>query len=283
MLRRSPLVIALALAFTLVAPALGVRAATSMAAVGDSITRAYNTGPSSFADYPANSWSTGSSATVKSHAVRLGIPTASAFNDAVSGARVGDLASQVAVVNGRGADYVTVLIGGNDVCTSSEGTMTTVADFRTRFETAMRSLATGSPNAKAYVLSIPDVYNLWATLNTNGSARFAWTIFGICQSMLARPSSTAQADKDRRLRVQQRNRDFNTQLFDVCANYANYLPKDPVTGATTGSGTCRTDGGATFNTKFLASDVSTRDYFHPSVAGQTKLAAVSWTAGYWGP
>ena len=279
MLRRSPLVVALALAFTLVAPALGVRAASlpaSMAAVGDSITRAYNTGPSSFADYPANSWSTGSSATVKSHAVRLGIPTASAFNDAVSGARVGDLASQVAVVNGRGAEYVTVLIGGNDVCTSSESTMTTVADFTTRFETAMRSLATGSPSAKVYVLSIPDVYNLWATLKSNGTARFVWAIFGICQSMLARPTSTTQADVDRRLRVQQRNKDFNTQLASVCDAYATFL----VAGS---AGTCRTDGGATFNTKFLASDVSTRDYFHPSVAGQTKLAAVSWTAGYWGP
>jgi hypothetical protein len=49
---------------------------------------------------------------------------------------------------------------------------------------------------------------------------------------------------------------------------------------TRSAGICRTDGGATYNTTFVASDVSTRDYFHPSVAGQTKLAAVSWSAGY---
>ena len=30
-------------------------------------------------------------------------------------------------------------------------------------------------------------------------------------------------------------------------------------------------------------DISTRDYFHPSLAGQTKLASVSWAAGYWRP
>jgi hypothetical protein len=93
--------------------------------------------------------------------------------------------------------------------------------------------------------------------------------------MLARPTSTAQTDVDRRLRVQQRNKDFNAQLVAVCGAYATYL----VAGS---AGTCRTDGGATFSTKFVASDVSTRDYFHPSLLGQTKLAKVSWGAGYWG-
>jgi hypothetical protein len=33
-----------------------------------------------------------------------------------------------------------------------------------------------------------------------------------------------------------------------------------------------------FNTPFVRSDVSTRDYFHPSVAGQSKLAAITWAA-----
>jgi hypothetical protein len=37
-----------------------------------------------------------------------------------------------------------------------------------------------------------------------------------------------------------------------------------------------------FNTAFATSDVSTRDYFHPSPTGQAKLAAVMWSAGYWG-
>jgi hypothetical protein len=37
-----------------------------------------------------------------------------------------------------------------------------------------------------------------------------------------------------------------------------------------------------FNTQFSASDVSTRDYFHPSIAAEAKLSAVSWNYGYWG-
>jgi hypothetical protein len=46
---------------------------------------------------------------------------------------------------------------------------------------------------------------------------------------------------------------------------------------------CRWDNYATYNVKFTASDVSTVDYFHPSVAGQAKLAATSWSASYWAP
>lgn len=42
---------------------------------------------------------------------------------------------------------------------------------------------------------------------------------------------------------------------------------------------CVWDGWNTFCTAFAASDVSTRDYFHPSVSGQKKLATVSWNAG----
>lgn len=244
----------------------------AMAAVGDSITRAYNTGPSSFADYPANSWSTGTSTTVNSHYTRLlaqGAPiTGKNYNDAVSGAKMADLNGQMATVNGQSVGYVTVLVGGNDVCTSSESTMTSVATFVGQFRAAMTTLRNGSPNALVYVVSIPDVYNLWSVLKGNGSARFAWSIFGICQSMLKNPLSTAQVDVDRRARVSQRNVDFNSQLKAICEQ--EY------------TATCRYDQNAVFNTKFAASDVSTRDYFHPSVAGQAKLAAASWAAGYWG-
>lgn len=244
---------------------------SAMASVGDSITRAYNTGPSPYADYPANSWSTGTSVTVNTHYLRLLAlnPAISGknYNDAVSGAKMADLNSQMAVVNAQRVEYVTVLMGGNDVCATSESTMTTVAAFADQFRTAMATLTAASPNALVYVVSIPDIYNLWAVLHGNASARFAWAIFGICRSMLANPLSTASSDVARRARVRQRNIDFNAQLSAICATFV----------------TCRYDQGAAFNTKFTAADVSTRDYFHPSVAGQAKLAATTWAAGYWGP
>ena len=43
----------------------------SMAATGDSITRAYNTGTSPFSDGPDNSWSTGTRTTVGSNYSRI--------------------------------------------------------------------------------------------------------------------------------------------------------------------------------------------------------------------
>jgi lysophospholipase L1-like esterase len=242
----------------------------TMAATGDSITRAFNTGWLPFTDNPAASWATGTDSRVNSHYLRLLGVTPSgkltAYNDARSGARMQDLNGQVQRAVSQGAEYVTVLMGANDVCTSSEGSMTSVTNFRTQFTAAMNTLAAGAPRARVYVVSIPDVHHLWEILHTNYWARLTWDVFDICQSMLANAGSTDPADAARRERVRQRNIEFNDVLAQVCAQYAQ----------------CRFDGYAAFNTQFVTADVSTRDYFHPSIAGQAKGAAVSWQAGYWG-
>jgi lysophospholipase L1-like esterase len=239
---------------------------SSMAATGDSITRAFNTGSYAFIDAPANSWSTGTSNAVNSLYSRIlkknrAIKDRS-YNDARTGAKIADLPGQVATVNAQRVEYVTILMGANDVCTPSEGEMTSVQAFHDQFLSALSSLSTNSPQAKIYVVSIPNIYNLWSVLHTNLSAVSVWSVGKICQSMLANPFSNAQTDVDRRARVRQRNIDFNTQLMQVCAQFPQ----------------CRFDNNAAFNTTFTTSDVSTRDYFHPSVAGQAKLASVAWTA-----
>lgn len=251
--------------------AAGTDLPNSMSATGDSITRAFNTGRIAFTDAPQNSWSTGTSTQVNSHYLRIlagnSAISGKNYNDAKSGAKMADLSGQMQTVVSRQVGYVTVLMGGNDVCTSTEAGMTPVADFATQFKAAMDVVTTGSPQALVFVASIPDAYHLWEILKDNRKARSAWDIYDICQSLLANPLSTAQADADRRLRVRQRNIDFNTQLGLVCASYTQ----------------CRFDGNAVFKTAFTANDVSTRDYFHPSVAGQAKLASVTWAVSYWGP
>jgi lysophospholipase L1-like esterase len=274
MIRRSPLVAAIALALTLFGPTLSANAQErlphSMAALGNSITRGFNSGPLAYQDNTTHSWSTGTDANVRSHYLRILEAKAAIagknFNDARSGAKMADLSGQAAIANAQRVDYITILMGGNDVCASSESAMTPVATFRVQFHAAMNDLATGSRKAKVYVVSIPDVYRLWEILHTDPAARFVWSLFGICQSMLANPDSSDQADVDRRARVRERNIAFNEQLQEVCATFTN----------------CRYDGGAVFSTAFAVPDVSTRDYFHPSAAGQAKLASVSWAAGYWG-
>jgi GDSL-like Lipase/Acylhydrolase len=267
-----------ALAAALVAALVGVGSASaepafvgypsSMASTGDSITRAFNTCFFPFVDCVSNSWSTGSSTTVNSHYRRILAANAGIagrnWNEAVTGAEMDELNAQAGRVVSRGARYVTILMGANDVCKSSEAAMTPVATFRAELAAAMATLAAGLPNSRIYVVSIPNVHNLWAILRNNGSARFVWGLFGICQSMLANPLSIAPADVERRNRVRQRNIDFNVQLREECAAYIH----------------CRYDDDTAFNTAFVPSDVSTRDYFHPSVAGQTKAARVTWSATF---
>lgn len=163
-----------------------------------------------------------------------------------------------------GAGYVTVLMGANDACTSTEDTMTPVADYRAQFEAAMSTLSSGLPDAKVFVASVPDVYRLWQIGKDSSSARNAWSAYSICQSMLADPTSTHPDDEARRQRVRQRVIDFNTALADVCALHTN----------------CRFDGNAVFAYPFELTHMSSWDYFHPNTSGQNVLAEETWLVGF---
>ena len=185
----------------------------SLAATGDSITQGYDA-DSAFppGTRPQYSWSTGNSPAVNSIYLRILAANSAiaghGFNDSVTGAKMTDLAGQVAGVIAQHAQEVTILLGANDACTSSVATMTSVTDFRSQFTAAMRKLSLGLPNTRIYVDSIPSVYRLWSVLKANASARSVWSGFHICQSMFANPLSTAQADVDRRAAVLQRETDF---------------------------------------------------------------------------
>jgi len=241
---------------------------SSMASMGDSITQAFNSS-GWFSDWPSRSWSTGTYASVNSHYRRILAKNPAIngrnYNHSVSGAKADDMPGQATGVVGRGVQYVTILIGANDACTSSEASMTPVSTFRAHINTALNTIKTGLPNAKVALVSVPDIKRLWFIGKDNSSARSTWSNFGICQSMLANPTSTAAADEDRRNRVRQRVIDFNTQLAQACLAYGS---------------NCDFDGNAVFNYPFLLSHMSTWDYFHPNVSGQTVLASVSYANGF---
>jgi lysophospholipase L1-like esterase len=265
--------IALVLAVCLSAGTVPARSATpalprSMASLGDSITRGFNA-CGWYVDCPSRSWTTGSSSSVTSHYLRLLAANSAIYghnvNDARSGARMSSLVTQAATAVTQHPDYVTILIGANDACTSSESTMTPVATFDAQFRQAMQSLTTGTPNSLVFVASIPNIKRLWNIGKDNFAARTAWSLYGICQSMLARPQSTAQADIDRRSRVKQRVIDYNAALATVCAEYAH----------------CRFDHNAVFDYPFALNQVSTWDYFHPNTSGQAALASVTWANSFW--
>ena len=271
--RRFVLLVAAALAMLAVPPTAGSARAQvpipgSMSSVGDSITRAFNA-CGFYVDCTSRSWSTGDHGTVNSHYLRLKAKnpaiTGRNYNDARSGARMADLNAQVTTAGNRGVEYVTILMGANDACTSSESTMTSVATFRSQLDTALRTLEGKAPNAAVFIASIPDVKRLWYVGHHDFWAVSAWNGYKICQSMLANPTSHSTTDEARRNRVRQRVVDFNTQLHLACTAYGP---------------TCRFDGNATFNYQFVLSQVSGWDYFHPNQSGQAALATVTYAAGF---
>src|SRR5262249_56332883 len=118
----------------------------SMAAVGDSISQAFDD-CCYYGNHPQDSWSTGWLYPwdgVDSHYARIRAANRSiagkAHDDAVAGTRVGGIGAQVQQAISQKAQYVTVLIGANDVCTSSISTMTPAATFQSQFAMAMKTL-----------------------------------------------------------------------------------------------------------------------------------------------
>ncbi|HEY0493947.1 MAG TPA: GDSL-type esterase/lipase family protein, partial [Candidatus Dormibacteraeota bacterium] len=235
----------------------------SMASAGDSITRAFDMSfwPWCFlTDCPSYSWSTGGSASLSSQYRRILARNPSiaghSYNDAKTGANMSALDGQLSTAAGQGVQYVTILMGANDLCTSSIATMTPTATFKSEFQQALANFSVRDPGAYIYVSSLPDIYQLWKVLRTNPSAQSAWKNYNICQSML----SAANSEANRQAVVAQEAAD-NQALATVCAQVAN----------------CRWDNYAGYNFKFPASDVSTIDYFHPNLQGQNAVAATTWS------
>jgi lysophospholipase L1-like esterase len=236
-----------------------------MAGLGDSITRATDV-CCWYGDHPAQSWSTGDGRFdgIDSHYERLlQLQPAIAgrnYNDSRSGAKAADLPSQATAAVSQRAEYVTILIGANDLCTSSPGTMTPVETFRSQVNQALATLDQMKPRPpQIFVSSIPNIKQLWEVLHTNTTAQLVWSAAKICQSMLA-PTNTPEM----RQQVVDRELAFNAVLAETCAQYKS----------------CRSDGWAVYNYQFSPGDVSRLDYFHPSLQGQAKLADITWRAAW---
>src|SRR4029450_3722105 len=193
---------------------------SSMAAIGDSITRAYDV-CCSYGDHPGQSWSTGSTSydgiASQYERIRQLNPaiTGRGYNDAVTGGKMAAAPTQAAQAVGQGAQYVTILLGANDLCTSSPSTMTSSEDFRAYFSRAMDTLLAPGQDRYVFVSSIPNLYQLWQVLHTNSLARTVWAAAKICQSMLAATNTETQ-----RQQVVTRELAFNQVLADVCAQYS---------------------------------------------------------------
>lgn len=299
MLRRTVVALfALAISFALLAgPAQATKVPRTMAALGDSITRGYNTsgpgcptGPG--LDCPKNSWATGTNPAVDSVRERLDAispQSITAYNDAVSGAKAVNLLSQAQVAATQNPDYVLIEIGANDACAS---TPTPTATFHGQVREALETLVAGNKQVYIQLMSIPDINQLRAifTEPPDPNALTRWAAFNVCQGLLANPLSTAPADEVRREAFREQVMAYNAALAEVCAEFKR----------------CIWDDEAVFGSEFTTADVanvtnteglnifpfnvvpvigpgypnSTADYFHPSISGQAKLSEAAWSTTF---
>lgn len=237
------------------------RSPSSLAAVGDSVTRGFDA-CTVLSDCPEVSWATGSSAAVDSLAVRLLGRTGAAersWNYAVTGARMADLPGQIGRAAAQRPQLLTVMVGANDACRSSTSAMTSVAAFRADFEDALKTLRRTLPKTQVYVASVPNLKRLWSQGRTNPLGKEVWKL-GICPSMLGDADAVDAAATKRRAAVQDRVKAYNKVLEQVCATDER----------------CRFDGGAVFDYRFGTDQLSHWDWFHPSEDGQAQLAAIAY-------
>jgi lysophospholipase L1-like esterase len=290
--------IAMTINFALLAgPADATKPPRVMAALGDSITRAYNTtgngcptGPG--LDCPKNSWATGTNPAVDSFRERLDAISPqplTAYNDAVSGARAVNLLSQAEVAASQDPELVLIEIGANDACASPP---TPTATFREQVRSALQVLVSSNKQAYIQLMSIPDINQLRTifTEPPDPNALLRWELFHVCQGLLAKPLSTEPADEERREAFREQVMAYNAALAEVCAEFKR----------------CIWDDEAVFNSRFTTADVatvtntggldippfnlvpvigpgnpnSTADYFHPSVSGQARLAEAAWSTTF---
>jgi hypothetical protein len=148
----------------------------------------------------------------------------------------------------KSVDLVLVDMGVNDACDSPTSSAVLLGS---QLEDGLRAIAARAPTARIVVVSSIDELALWDAVKTAPDAR---VLRSFCK-----PATTASGRRAlwKALGV------LNHELKSVCARYPN----------------CRYDGGAVFRIRWSRDDVSTGDYYHPSVAGQRKIADAVWASG----
>lgn len=233
----------------------------SMAVMGDSISRAALADDSIDDDQPEHCWSTGydEGDACYSHYERIKAANAGItghnYNNARNGAQADDLLGQANSTVSNGVEYVTIEMGGNDVCADDTAGMTPVATYAAYFNEAIDVLQAGLPSAKILVCEVVNVGRVWDVGSSNFWCRYIkWPLFGWCDNMLC--NGTTQRNE-----AKARNVEYNNALRSLCATQGVYFDDD------------------VFEVAFSRSQLSDIDCFHPATDCQGLLANASYDAG----
>lgn len=254
--------------------------------IGDSITRAFDAWL--IGDNQSVSWSNGyygsweqflGAPNVNSHNQRISAKYGSSGRrnvmKAQNGARWDDAFSQAQGVVAEQPNYVTIMLGGNDVCRDSIGDLPTDQEIHDHVENTLAFLDANLPaGSTIMVVGIPDIKRLHdVAIEEKGalgiSCETIWqtTALGFpCGSMLSPDNSEAD-----RLYVQSRNFAYNdiielhvtTWNNRSARHYYHFMDAESVA--------------------FTGDDISSIDCFHPSGRGERLISTLSWTQGPFAP
>ncbi|MCX6126262.1 MAG: GDSL-type esterase/lipase family protein [Proteobacteria bacterium] len=228
-------------------------------AMGDSITRAFDA--SHALDNPNLSWATGydrsgrvSSQTVKIQKIRGGNVVGS--NVARSGGLAKEMPAQAAKLNQRRPDYVTILIGANDLCSWGNQAESQLNALDNHVRTSIESLIDSNPDVIIAISAVPNMIRLWEIGHSN-SCQKKWDRLKICPRILSRKATAEDRET------------FYSQWEAVNKVYGNIAADFPHNVRF---------GSNTSQISFEPKHISAIDCFHPSIAGQNLLSNSVWEA-----
>lgn len=252
------LLLAGALAFFLLpSGASAVTYPNSMATIGDSISRGALADDSLDDDQPEHVWSTGydGADACYSHLERIWAanPSTVAYNNAWNGAESDDLLAQSNSSVSQGVQYVTVQMGGNDVCGDSTAEMTAVATWEYRWNEAIDVLQAGLPGADILVTATVNVRRVYDVGKYNLGCVLKWNTFTWCKNMLVN-GTTQRNEATARLIA------YNNSLASLTAAQGVWYDAD------------------SYAIAFSRSQLSNIDCFHPDISLDGNMASVTYDA-----
>jgi lysophospholipase L1-like esterase len=253
-----------------------------LGAIGDSYTQAWSVSPQYLLDHTQFSWAIGTDKGdgVFSLLERFGALGGSpvVVDAATSGRKMDDAPRQADAVVAAAAKlapgktaYVTFELGINDLCASPD-LMTDPAVFAAQLQTAISTLRTGLPaGSRILMLPVPDFRHFRDITQADPAAKALLSLpqnVYRCAPYLGTSSPATLTQANDYL-----NR-YDASLEAVCEDINAHE------GAT-GRLLCTYDASALADADFTIADLSTYDYFHPSLSGQRRMADDAWMADAW--
>jgi lysophospholipase L1-like esterase len=253
-----------------------------LGAIGDSYSQAWSVSPANLYDHTQFSWVIGTdkndgvlSLLERFRALKVS-PTV--VDAATSGKKMDDAERQANLVvaaakklSAGQTAYVTFELGTNDLCASPDY-RTDPATFEAHVQAAVSILRAGLPRgSRILMLSVPDFPHFRAITQASPAA----------VALLAKPnnrnrcvpylgtssaSMIVEADSDLA--------QYNASLKAACDDIDSHE-------GTTGQLYCTYNAALLSESDFVLKDLSTEDYFHPSLTGQAKMAENAWRADVW--